>query len=174
MAKTAEERFIEKIEVDAATGCWNWTASLFARTGYAQFRYSPQKNGRGHCWAYEHYVGPVPPGLQLDHLCRNKRCVNPGHLEAVTAQENVLRSDNACGLNARKTHCKHGHEFTPENTHVNKAGSRMCRECMRQQGRDWYERNLLHARRYQREYHRARRKRLAGRGPADAASESTT
>lgn len=84
-----------------------------------------------HRVAYEQAHGPIPAGLEIDHLCRNPLCVNPDHLEAVTHRENVLRGVGPTALNARKTHCKRGHEFSPENTYRDPAGGRRCRQCAR-------------------------------------------
>lgn len=99
--------------------------------GYGRIRF----DGRvvsPHRWIYEHYKGPIPTGLQIDHLCRNTLCVNPKHLEAVTQRENLLRGTNQVALQAQQTHCKHGHEFTPENTYVGPTkGDRQCRTCKR-------------------------------------------
>lgn len=123
MNMPATERFWSK--VDKTDGCWEWTASLVS--GYGQFRH----NGRivrAHRFAYEQLVGPVPKGLELDHLCRNRRCVNPAHLEPVTQQENQLRGFGVSGINARKTHCLRGHEYTPENT-VRWRRWRNCKTC---------------------------------------------
>lgn len=79
-------------------------------------------------------VGPIPEGLDLDHLCRVRQCVNPDHLEPVTARENLMRSPlTQASINSAKTHCKRGHEFTPDNTRIfPKSGSRCCKTCERQ------------------------------------------
>lgn len=85
---------------------------------------------RAHRMSYETFVGPIPDGLQLDHLCRNRACIRPAHLEAVSAAENTRR-----GASATKTHCKSGHEYTPENTYLRprraSGGRRDCRVCRR-------------------------------------------
>ncbi|WP_187280760.1 HNH endonuclease signature motif containing protein [Microbispora sp. CSR-4] len=93
-----------------------------------------------HRAAYELYFGPIPDGLQLDHLCRVRHCVNPAHLEPVTGQENTLRSPYTMASKwASRTHCGNGHEFTPENTRWKKRSDdptkkfRRCRACEKQQ-----------------------------------------
>lgn len=87
-----------------------------------------------HRIAYELAVGPIPVGLVIDHLCRNHSCINPEHLEPVTNVENVMRGESAWARNARKTHCKRGHEFTDENT-IRRNGTRSCRQCRSMKGR---------------------------------------
>lgn len=102
-----------------AEGCWQWTAGAYGKkdrtAGYGRLKvngiYVPV-----HRWAYEHYVGPIPEGMVIDHLCRNTRCVNPKHMEPVTSKENTRRGTAPSAQNMAKTHCKHGHEFEPENT----------------------------------------------------------
>lgn len=89
------------------------------------------KTTRIHRAVYEHFVGRIPPGLTLDHLCRNRACCNPAHLEPVSVGENVLRGVGHTARNAAKTHCDNGHEFTPENTYVYGAGWRQCLACNR-------------------------------------------
>ncbi len=89
-----------------------------------------------HRVAYEQTVGPVPSGLELDHRCRIRCCVNPAHLEAVTRQENVRRGTQGWDQKA-KTHCAQGHEFSPENTHRTKEGYRQCIQCKRETTRRW-------------------------------------
>jgi hypothetical protein len=115
--------------VDKTDTCWTWTGPT-AR-GYG--RYYDRRDDRrymAHRWAYEHLVGTIPPSLQLDHLCRNSLCVNPEHLEPVTAKENNSRSRSPSAVNATKTQCKWGHEFTPENTYVPPGTrKRHCRTC---------------------------------------------
>ena len=102
-------------------------ARLLSHGGYGRF----WSNGRGvyaHRYAYEHFVAPIPKGLTIDHLCRNRACVNPAHLEVVTMRVNVLRGETFAAENAAKTHCVHGHEFTQKNTYYAKQG-RVCRSC---------------------------------------------
>lgn len=109
--------------------CWLWTGALHER-GYGRFGIgsrSSQEYFKAHRYAYELIVGAIPSGLQLDHLCRVRRCVNPSHLEPVTQTENIRRG--LCG--ELKTHCKRGHEFTPENTYLRPNGARVCRTCKR-------------------------------------------
>lgn len=116
-----DDRFWSKVDADG--DCWVWTAARY-HDGYGQF-----DRFRAHRWAYERLVGPIPDGLQLDHLCRNRACVNPDHLEPVTNDENMARSPIH---NRAKTHCKRGHAFTPENTYLlPRDGGRKCRACAR-------------------------------------------
>jgi hypothetical protein len=129
--KTLIERFEEKIE-PGPDGCWNWTGALVP-CGYGQ-KWDGTRVVPAHRWSYEYHIGPIPEGLHIDHLCRNRRCVNPWHLEPVTPQVNSLRgkAGEVNGARGRaKTHCPYGHEYTPENTYRHKRGDRQCRTCKR-------------------------------------------
>ena len=123
---TPEERFWPK--VNKTDSCWLWTASK-SSDGYGGFRLAG-KMVRAHRFAYELLVGPIPDGLELDHLCRVRECVNPKHLEAVTLQENIRRG-NTGKNNGNKTHCPQGHEYTEANIYITPEGKRHCRECGR-------------------------------------------
>lgn len=120
-------KFLSLIRIDPNSRCWKWKAGK-TNKGYGAF-YINQKQHTAHRLSYRLFVGEIPIGLDLDHLCRNRDCCNPSHLEAVTRRENLLRGNTIPALNATKTHCKHGHEFTPENTIIKKTGSRDCRLC---------------------------------------------
>ena len=119
-------RFNTKWVMSPKTGCWLWTASCF-RDGYAQFKFQG-RNRLAHVLAYELHRGPVPEGLELDHTCRVRHCVNPWHLEPVTHQENVLRGNGLAAQNARKTECPAGHLYDEANTLVC-GRRRFCRAC---------------------------------------------
>jgi hypothetical protein len=117
------------------TPCWVWQLRV-DRDGYGR------TDGRlAHRVSYETHRGPIPEGLTIDHLCRIRACVNPGHLEAVTMAENVRRGESFAALNARKTHCPQGHPLSGPNLMVERNGARRCRACRaerlnRAQGRD--------------------------------------
>lgn len=121
-------RFQSKIEV--GPDCWHWTGGKKA-AGYGHF--SIKRNGKwgkaiAHRYAYELWVSPIPAGLEIDHLCKTRDCVNPDHLEAVTLQENRIRRD------AGRTHCKHGHSLAEVGTYPDGK----CRECVRMRRRADY------------------------------------
>ena len=124
-------------KVDRGDGCWLWQGRI-APNGYGRFSHGG-KDLYAHRVAYELAGGVIPSGLQIDHLCRVRHCVNPAHLEAVTQRENLLRGEGLTAQNARAGVCKHGHEFTPENTYYRPdRPGRICVKCSRrrkQEGR---------------------------------------
>ena len=144
--KDIDERFWEKVQLEdqvfPENGCMLWMASRTSN-GYGQF----WENGRQHKvhrWVYERYRGPIPEGMELDHLCRVRHCVNPDHLEAVNHQINLSRGlKHASPWNRGITHCKHGHEFTPENTAVyyrDGIRHRQCRACLSEASKRFWNR----------------------------------
>lgn len=129
-------RFWSYVDVDGPVvreelgRCWSWSGAT-SPDGYGilciakQTTYMPR-------FSYELEHGPIAAGLEPDHLCRNRNCVNPGHLEPVTHRENILRGESPQAINARKTHCPKGHEYTPENIRWQRNGGRLCRACQKQ------------------------------------------
>ena len=130
--KGLEERFLDKIQRDQETGCWLWQANR-NRDGYGAIKVDG-KYLKAHRVAYELYRGQIPDGLHIDHLCSNRRCVNPYHLEPVTMKENRRRTvarGLARNANTYKTHCKRGHELAGENLRIYPSGARICRACLK-------------------------------------------
>jgi hypothetical protein len=133
--RTAEQRFWPKVNKHGPIPkhrpdlgpCWIWTGNKATRD-YGVFRMPDGHLGPAHHFSYELLVGPIPAGLELDHLCRNHPCVNPIHLEAVTHLENMRR-----GFWAQRTRCKWGHELTEDNVYpTGRHGlGRGCRTCRR-------------------------------------------
>lgn len=121
--------------VEKTDTCWNWVGST-TPDGYGRAVVDGTR-WWAHRYAYTTIIGEIPSGLVIDHLCRNRACCNPAHLEPVTHRENVLRGVGVTALNAVKTHCKRGHELTPENVYLapSRPNERKCRECMRLQVR---------------------------------------
>jgi hypothetical protein len=114
-------RFFAKVAEDEG-GCWIWTAYRDPK-GYGRFQYGAKDARLAYSVSYGLLVGQVPEGLELDHLCRVKACVNPYHLDPVPLQVNMRRR---AGL---KTHCPQGHPYTPENSYMPPAGGTVCRTC---------------------------------------------
>lgn len=125
-----EDRFWAK--VDRTNTCWNWTGAL--TYGYGRFSLHT-KVVQAHRFSYELLVGPIPEGLQLDHLCRNHSCVNPIHLEPVTGRVNVLRGNTIVAEQAARTHCPKGHAYDDANTRIDAKRCRHCRACQRERAR---------------------------------------
>ena len=142
MAKelSLEDRIWAHIVPEPNTGCWFWSGS-HNNSGYARINLKTTKSKTGwktcylHRVTYEMYVGPIPNGKQIDHLCRQRGCCNPEHLEAVTPQQNVARGLASAVNAAHKTHCPYGHEYNDDNTYIDSKGWQHCNECRRQRDR---------------------------------------
>jgi hypothetical protein len=130
-SRTPLQRFMEKVDVRSLNECWEWTGSRL-KNGYGSFYLN--RGEPAHRVSYEFFVGDIPEGQQIDHLCRNRGCVNPTHLEAVTPRTNVLR---AFGVNR----CKAGHARTPINIYVSPSGVHGCVPCRTEARRRWGERH---------------------------------
>lgn len=128
---TTKQRFLSKVTLPNDAGCMLWLAAN-AGGGYGRF-YDGQRDVYAHRFAYELWVGPIPDGLQLDHLCRTRLCVAPDHLEPVTARENNRRGVGPAALCAAKTHCAEGHPLAGANLRQADArrGRRRCATCDR-------------------------------------------
>lgn len=134
--------FDKHFKPGAQDECWLWPGSV-TQEGYGM-AYVSGKRVAAHRLAYERLVGPIPAGLQLDHLCRARSCVNPGHLEPVTSKENVLRGIGHTAINAKKTHCVNGHQLSGENLRIGRTGWRACKECQRDNCRKFRKTSALH------------------------------
>lgn len=140
------ERFWEKVD-KTGDDCWPW---MYARDkgGYGRFVLSQQhRSVLAHRIAYELGVGPIPDGTEIDHLCRNRACCNPIHLEAVSHQINILRGDYKAGSRGRgkqqeaKTHCPKGHAYAGDNLILQKRGGRVCKICLKKAQWRYYHEN---------------------------------
>lgn len=126
-----EQRFWMKVDQGTEEECWEWNASL-TPAGYGKIGLN-NKLLLAHRVSYEINVGPIPDGLTIDHLCRNRKCVNPSHLEPVSMEENLLRGESPPAKNALKTHCPQGHAYEGDNIIWDKGRNgkigRKCRTC---------------------------------------------
>lgn len=130
--KTIWQRFWEKVDIPSRQACWEWQACIMSG-GYGQFRFL------GKLMQAHRVLLNVPEGLECDHLCRNRKCVNPAHIEFVTSRENTLRGIGPAAQNAKRIYCKHGHPLCGGNLRIDRDGNRGCKTC-----------NRIHARNYRR------------------------
>ena len=123
-------RFWSKVDKNGPNGCWIWTDAL-SKSGYAYIRSGSRTFPVCHRLSYEKMVGPIPSGMVLDHLCNNKACVNPSHLQPTTPKENVLRANSWSGRNHAKQFCPRGHPLSGDNLSLGqlRRGRRVCRTC---------------------------------------------
>lgn len=137
--KSVKVRLLEKVLVNSKTKCWIWTSQT-DNGGYGKFWFE-RKCQLAHRVSYIIFVGPIPELMTLDHyFCNTPGCINPVHLKLATQRQNILRGNNICARNARKTHCSQGHEF--EFKMENGRERRICRICARESARRrWRERN---------------------------------
>lgn len=132
-------RMVNSTKFDGPNGCWEWQSTI-NETGYGIYGHHEFGNLLAHRLALHVAGRPVPADMTVDHLCRNRRCVNPDHLEIVTREVNALRGGGYMAVNARKTHCVHGHPFDAQNTGYTKSRTRVgvaryCRTCSRERAR---------------------------------------
>ena len=141
-ANRSEIARFQRLAKPQTNGCWLWTGPHGTRDGYGKFQPSPgQPKVMAHRWAYEAFIGPIPDGYQLDHLCHtndagcpggpdcgHRRCCNPAHLEPVTASENTIRQRH---FERAKTECPRGHPYVGDNLIAGSDGRRRCRTCDR-------------------------------------------
>ena len=130
--ETPEQKIIKHISLDAKTKCWNWTG-VPNKDGYGRLTLNnkdERKDWLAHRYVYTYYIGKIKDNMTLDHLCRNRICVNPEHLEPVLIGVNLLRGNTFQAKNSQKISCKRSHMFNNKNTYYHK-GHRHCRTCRR-------------------------------------------
>lgn len=130
-------------KVDKTDTCWNWKGTKNP-DGYGLFRVDKIKVG-SHRFSYELHKGKISKGFVIDHLCRNRSCVNPDHLEVVSNKENILRGISQSATNAKKTHCKHGHILSGDNLIIyfyKGKKHRYCKICSREKVRRYQMRKI--------------------------------
>lgn len=149
---TEVERFWRKVKI-VDSGCWEWQAGLQSE-GYGMFGLETKRPYEhltvlAHVWAFERYVKKTPAGLELDHLCRNPRCVNPLHLEPVTHRLNLLRGNHPTAVTVRTNRCCRGHLLTEDNVlRKPNARGRYCRACKRIRDALYYQRKKQRRKNY--------------------------
>ena len=125
--KHTRKNFYSKIKI-LPNGCWEWQAKIHNPTGYGHL-FINRKTFLAHRISYILHKGTIPNGLVVNHLCRNRKCVNPNHLEVITLKENILKGFSIPAINSRKTHCIRGHPLIGDNLYITPKGRRQCKEC---------------------------------------------
>lgn len=163
-------RFLEKITVNPDrifndTACWEWIGNIDTKTGYGgTFRTGSDKQEKPHRFAYLYFVGDIPSEHEIHHLCYNRRCVSPLHLEPRTHFENSMDKNSAMYQKSTKPNCAKGHPLVGDNLYYTNRGLRRCRTCARESVRQYTNDNLEKMRTYFREKARERRARLRESG----------
>jgi hypothetical protein len=134
--KNPVSRFLSSFQCPGQD-CWEWNGGMH-RKGYGVF-WDGSKLRKAHRYSYELFRGAIAIGLTLDHLCRNRKCVNPDHLEPVTNRVNIMRGEGIASRNARKTHCLRGHPLEGKNLLIDSQGYRQCRKCYRAAQNVWQQ-----------------------------------
>lgn len=137
---TIQERLWSRFIRDEQTGCWDWTGAISNKSYGSIYYEGRMQKAHRVMWRLER--GEIPSGLELDHLCRNRRCINPDHLEPVTRRENLARGIQT-NQNAGKLVCIRGHAFTEKNTRTRPNGERTCIACMDMHRRNWRAKNAI-------------------------------
>lgn len=130
------DKLLDGIKKDPITQCWNWIKGKTS-CGYGAL-YINKKQISSHRLSYFLYKGKIPKRLEIDHLCRNRACCNPNHLEAVTRRINLLRGETLPARNASVTHCPKGHRYTKTNLVKNRP-NRVCKQCNRLRSKLYYK-----------------------------------
>lgn len=136
-------RFQKRVLQSGPNECWQWTGSIEVQ-GYAILWTAEQRHVKALRWYLEYLNGPIAEGCEVDHLCRNRSCVNPNHAQVVTKRENILRGIGPTAVNAQKTHCKRNHPLLGENLYIYKDGRRECRTCSKEYKSNWSKNNAKH------------------------------
>jgi hypothetical protein len=132
------EELKSKTKLDPMTDCWIWSGRT--HYGYGRVNYK-RKLWQAHRLFYTLFVGHIHQGHEIDHVCHNRACVNPEHLEQVTHTENMIRASGFAGINASKKECVRGHPLRGDNVYSYTTKQRLCRECQKIRGREWYWRH---------------------------------
>lgn len=154
---TGHERFFSKIKINKDNDCWDWVSNI-GKSGYGSFGVK-KATFTAHRVSWSIFVGDVKKDMVLDHLCSNRKCVNPDHLREVTHRENLMASSlTMASINSSKTKCKRGHALEGENIYKTSKGGRQCVQCRRGADRNRYWENPDKYRKMKSEQHKNKRK----------------